>query len=116
MWSYSAPPDFPLTLSVTGFSANAPGWRPLVYLGETSCSLYVVHVFILSALYSVKSPRIAAVVPSAIRDLLVFVAVLVAASVLYHFAEAPSREFICRAFAGGDANSSWNRVKATKAS
>ena len=81
MWSCSAPPDFPLTLSVTGFSANAPGWRPLVYLGETSCSLYVVHAFILSALYSVKSPQIAAVVPSAIRDLLVFVAVLVAASV-----------------------------------
>jgi peptidoglycan/LPS O-acetylase OafA/YrhL len=103
--------------ALTGIPANALGWRPLVYLGETSYSLYVVHAFILSALYSAfKAPRIAALVPSAIRDLLVIVAVLVAASALYHFVEAPSREFIRRAFARADANSTWKRVKATKGS
>jgi peptidoglycan/LPS O-acetylase OafA/YrhL len=86
--------------TVTGLLAVFLAWRPLIYLGETSYSLYLVHAFILSILYNAfKIPRIATFVPVSIRDWLVIVAVLLAASLLYHVVEKPGRRIINRALA-----------------
>jgi peptidoglycan/LPS O-acetylase OafA/YrhL len=86
--------------AITGSLATALSWRPLLYLGEISYSLYLVHAFVLSATYSAfKIPRIAAYVPASLRDVLVIALVLWSASVLYHFVEKPGRAFICNAFA-----------------
>ena len=55
--------------AITGSLATALSWRPLLYLGEISYSLYLVHAFVLSATYSAfKIPRIAAYVPASLRD------------------------------------------------
>ena len=84
----------------TGLLAAVLAWRPLIYLGETSYSLYLVHAFILSILYNAfKIPRIAAFVPINVRDWLVIVAVLSAASLLYHLVEKPGRRIVNRVFA-----------------
>ena len=66
-----------------------------IYLGEISYSLYLVHAFVLSILYNAfKIPRIAAFVPVALRDWLVIIVALVAASALYHLVEKPGRKII----------------------
>ena len=92
-----------LGAAVTGLPAALLSWRPLVYLGEASYSLYLVHAFVLSVLYNAyKIPQIASVVPAAFRDLLVLIVVLPAASVLYHLVEKPSRNFIRRMFADAE--------------
>jgi peptidoglycan/LPS O-acetylase OafA/YrhL len=104
-----------LGAAVTGTLAKALAWRPLLYLGETSYSLYIVHAFVLSVAYGAfKSPRLGTFVPSAIRDLLVVLAVLLAASLLYHFVEAPSRHVVRRALANGSVGAAWGRARATK--
>ena len=86
------------SVAITGLVARALAWRPLIYLGETSYSLYLVHAFVLSVLYSAfKVPRVAAFVPSNLRDVLIIIAALLAASVLYHLVERPNRGLIRRA-------------------
>jgi len=80
---------------VTGYVAAVLSWRPFVYLGEISYSLYMVHAFILSVVYNLfKIKWISAQIPSALLDWLVVLLVLVAACVLYHLVEKPGRQLI----------------------
>ena len=89
-----------LGAALTGSLAAILAWRPLVYLGEASYSLYLVHAFVLSVLYNAfKISSIGHLVPTVFRDWLVLVAVLLAASMLYHFVEKPSRTLIRKALA-----------------
>ena len=82
-----------LGAAITGSLAAAVTWHPLIYLGEISYSLYLVHAFVLSVLYNAfKVPRISAFV--LFRDWLVIIVALVAASALYHLVEKPARKFI----------------------
>ena len=84
-----------LGAAITGSLAAAVTWHPLIYLGEISYSLYLVHAFVLSVLYNAfKVPRISAFAPAALRDWLVIIVALVAASALYHLVEKPARKFI----------------------
>lgn len=84
-----------LGAAVTGALAVMLTWRPLIYLGETSYSLYLVHAFVLSVLYNAfKIPRFSGLVPVTVRDWLVLIVVMLAANVLYHLVEKPGRMLI----------------------
>lgn len=72
-------------------------WRPLVYLGEASYSLYLVHAFILSVFYNAyKLTPLGVLIPVGLRDSVVLVAVLLGASMLYHLIEKPGRQLVRR--------------------
>jgi peptidoglycan/LPS O-acetylase OafA/YrhL len=81
--------------NITGLLKHILAWRPLVYLGEASYSLYLVHAFVLSVFYNaLKIPYAAAVVPTVLRDWIVIALTLSASILLYQLVERPGRRFI----------------------
>ncbi len=72
--------------------------RPLVYLGEVSYSIYMVHsLFIMGVIQADRRLHLISSEPS-LQNILVYlgitVGIIVSAQLMYHFIEVPSRNFI----------------------
>ena len=77
----------------------ALSWPPLVYLGEMSYSLYLVHALVLSMVYGAfKLPFLAKNTPAATPDWLFLVLVIPVGCLLFHLVERPGRIVVRRIF------------------
>jgi peptidoglycan/LPS O-acetylase OafA/YrhL len=86
-----------LTYRAAGPLGRLLAWRPLVYLGEVSYSLYMVHALVLSLAYRllVKVAPLEALQAAAPLVLLaVLAAAQLAASLLFHLVEEPVRRAV----------------------
>jgi peptidoglycan/LPS O-acetylase OafA/YrhL len=86
-----------LTYRATGPLGRLLAWPPLVYLGEVSYSLYMVHALVLSLGYRLLAK--AAPLPvlqgwAPLVVLAILVAAQVAASLLFHLVEEPVRRAV----------------------
>jgi peptidoglycan/LPS O-acetylase OafA/YrhL len=82
--------------NLSGFMDNLFSQPALVYLGEASYSLYLVHALVLSVVYNAFKLRALAAAPNWIPDAVCLVLVIPAAALLYHAIERPSRTIIRR--------------------
>jgi len=64
--------------------------KPLVYLGEISYSTYMIHVFVMTALFDFL-PRLGIPTP---HWTVICLVVLACSSVSYHLFEVPARRWI----------------------
>jgi peptidoglycan/LPS O-acetylase OafA/YrhL len=105
---YEAPDEYTVVVSVAliGLAPHISGplrsllsWRPLVYLGAASYSLYMVHAFVLSIFYNaMKLPLLGSKLPVPFRDGICLALTVIVASMLFHFVENPCRHIIRAAF------------------
>lgn len=73
-------------------------WRPIVYLGETSFSLYLVHQLVLRTMFALDHEFV--VDHSALSYIVFWAISLLLASALFHFVETPCRPCVRRLVAG----------------
>lgn len=94
-WIYLAMAGLIFALAAgSGPLREAAGWRPFVYLGEISYSLYLIHEPVRETMYWIAGTR-------SLPFLLKLAILTAVASVLFHTVEQPSRRAIKRWVARG---------------